>query len=227
MSEVAVRGAGRSIINYRIAGRHYPMKNVGQCKTCQSPHRFEIEEQLVAGRTYAKIIASLPDDADLSVRNVKDHYLNNHLPLEAATSREIAESRARRVGKSIEDYAGSLIDGITLLETVVQKTFEDIAAGRIKPDVADGIRAAKVLAQLGEYDEGGVDQQAIVEAFMVYHEQAQANMTPEQFRAFGEALDENPVLRALASRYDGEQVVSGEVVEQSAEALAESLDNED
>lgn len=226
MTEISARALRQSAVTYRVGGREYPMKTVHQCKVCVSPHRFDIEEYLIAGRTYRKIIEALPEGHDLNERNVKTHYLNDHLPLEQAGIRAIVESRAQKLGKSIEDSVTSLVDGVTLAQTVVQKTFEDIASGRMSPDVKDGMAAAKFLADLGEYDEGGADMVAITEAFMVYHEQAQEVMSPEQFEAFGQMLAANPVLKALAAKYDGD-VVDGEVVEEEAEqALAGRLDKE-
>jgi hypothetical protein len=103
----------------------------------------------------------------------------------------------------------------------VQKAFEKIARGELQPDLMDGLRAAKVLADIGEYDETGLDSQAMSEAFMIYMETAQDTMTPEQFEEFGRSLDNNPVLKALSSRYEeqhgGEsQQVPGEVVKANA-----------
>lgn len=209
---VAHSAAARSIITYRIGGREYPLKSVRNCKVCMSPYRFDIEEAIVAGRVYKKIVDSLPDGHDLTVENVKKHYYNDHMPLSVSATREIVERRAQQVGKRIEDSIESLIDGKTLLDTVVQKTFEAVAAGEIKPELADGIRAARILAALGEFDQSGLDQHAIIEAFMVYQEQAQSVMTPEQFEEFGNLLEESPVLKALAARYEGE-TVAGEVTE--------------
>ncbi len=208
-------GQPRSIVTYRVGGHEYPMTTNRQCKVCVSPYRMDIEEAIVHGRTYQKIIDSLPEGNDLTRRNAQDHYLNGHMPLEVSATRQIVEKRAERIGKRIEDGAEALVDGITLLEVTVQKTFEGIANGSIKPDLADGVRAARILAQLGEYeDAGGVDQQAIIEAFMQYHETAQQVMAPEEFNRFGEMLDRNPVLKALASRFDGEEheVVQSEAV---------------
>ena len=227
MTEVSVRAAGpSSLVTYRVGGREYPMKTVRNCRVCMSPYRFDIEEALISGRTYSKIVESLPEDSDLNVRNVKDHYLNEHLPLEQAGIRRIVESRAERVGKSIEDSVESLIDGITLAEVVVQKTFEAIANSEVVPDIKDGMAAAKFLADMGEYDEaGGTDMLAVTEAFMVYHESAEQLMSPEQFEAFGKALSANPVLKALAAKYDGD-IVEGEIVpEEQEESLAGGLDN--
>lgn len=216
---------GSSIITYRVGGREYPMKTVRQCKVCRSPYRFDIEQAIVSGRTYRKIIEHLPEDHELTAENVKNHYLNGHLPMEVSVTREIVERRAQQVGKRIEDSAESLIDGMTLAQTVVQKTFEAIARGDQQPDIREGLAAAKLLAMLGEYDNGGMDVSAITEAFMVYHEHAQEFMSPEQFEKFGKALSNNPVLRALASRYDGE-VVEGGVMDAREEALAGRLDSE-
>jgi len=210
-------------MNYRIGGREYPMVRVPQCLTCNSPYRFEIEESIVSGRTWTKISESLAitygDEFAISVDALKDHFQNGHMPLEQAETRTLIETRARRVGKRIEDSAEELVDGITLLSAVVVKTFEEIASGRKTPDISDGIRAAKLLADFGEYDGGGIDQQAYVEAFLVYQEEAEKVMGAELFAQFGEALAANPVLAALASRYegDGHDVVQGSVEQVSQE----------
>jgi len=222
VSEVSVRGAGSSAIIYRVGGREYPLQTNRQCRVCMSPHRFDIEEALINGRTYRKIIESLPDGHDLVMANVKNHYLNGHLPLEQAATRQIVEARAERVGKSIEDAAQSLVDGLTLAEVVVQKTFEGIASGEIAPDLKDGLAAAKFLADFGEYDEGGgTDMLAVSEAFMVYNDAAAEVMTPEQYRAFGALLNSNPVLKALAAKYDGESV-PGEVLDNQPDEREEA-----
>lgn len=204
------------MVSYRVGGREYPLKTVPRCHVCMSPHRFEIEEQIVAGRTYRKIheaIADLDENAP-SIRNITDHYNNGHMPLEMSSTRQIVEARARAVGKRVEEGTEDLADGISLLQVVVQKTFEAIAAGKIEPGVRDGLRATKLLGDLGEYDGAGVDQQAFMEAFMVYHETAEDIMSPEDFHRFGELLESNPVLKALAARYDGQDVVEGEWTEE-------------
>lgn len=217
---MTVVSTGRSVITYKIGGREYPLVTNRQCKVCMSPYRFDIEEHIVLGRVYKKIIEGLPEGHGLTTANVKNHYYNGHLPMAVSATREIVERRAEQVGKRIEDATESLIDGLTLAETVVQKTFERIASGEIEPDLLDGMRAAKLLAQMGTYDQGGVDQHAIVEAFIIYHEAAQEHMTPEEFEAFGDALNSNPVLAALASRFEGgpePSTVPGEVVQKEPE----------
>lgn len=209
-------GGTPSVITYRVGGREYPMRVNRQCKVCTSPYRFEIERELVSGRTYRRIVESIPDDAELSAYNVKCHYLNGHLPLEQAAARQIVENRAKQVGKHIEDGVEALVDGVALAEVVVQKTFEAIAKGELQVEVKDGMAAAKFLADLGQYDEGGADMAAITDAFIVYHEHAQEYMDPDQFEAFGRALNSNPVLKSLAAKYEGrDEVVEGEVMEEA------------
>jgi hypothetical protein len=209
----------RSVITYRTGGRDYPLKTVRNCKVCKSPYRFDIEEHIIGGRTYKRIIDSLPEDHEVSADSVKRHYLNGHMPLEQSVHRQMVERRASQIGKSIDDAADSLIDGITLLESVVQRTFDRLASGEVKPELRDGVQAASLLAQLGEYDQQGVDQQAIVEAFIVYHQNAERFMTSDQFQKFGEALDKSPVLAALARRFDENaehETVPGEVTASSS-----------
>lgn len=203
----------------RVGGRNYrPQKSVRNCRVCQSPYRFDVDEELTAGRVYRKIVEGLPEDANLSRDNIQRHFLNGHLSIESAVTRQIVETRAAELGKRIEDEVGSVIDGITLARTVVEKTFARIAAGEIEPDVREGLAAVKLLADYGEYDEGGTDMAAMTEAFMIYHDNAQAYMTPEQFEAFGQALERNPVLAALVAKHEGRgDPVPGEAIESGEE----------
>lgn len=210
----SVRGAGTSVVTYRFGGREYPMKTVARCLTCMSPYRFEIEEAIVAGRTYkriAEMVAGYGEDFEIGSRAIADHYYNGHMPLDLANTRQIVESRAQQVGKRIEDETKTLVDGITLLHTVVEKTFERIARGEVEPGVREGLAAAKMLSDIGEYDTAGVEEQAYVEAFMVYQEEAEKIMGVEAFRQFGEALAANPVLQALIARHEGREVVPEEI----------------
>jgi hypothetical protein len=232
---VSVRGLGapsNSAVTYRVGGREYPLKTNRQCKVCMSPFRFDIEEALIGGRTYRKIVEALPEgEHELVPENVKNHYLNGHLPTAQSAHRQIIEARASRVGKAVDDSVEQLVDGVTLAQVVVQKSFEAIAEGRMAPDMKDALSAAKFLADLGEYDEGGTDMLAVSEAFMAYHDTAAELMTPEMFEAFGRMLASNPVLKALAAKYEGQEVeqapepqrAQGEVLSYSDERVAKPV----
>ena len=236
-----------SIVSYRLGGREYPMVAVGSCKVCQSPHRMEIESQILAGRTWGmieKAVKAGDPDCDLSGRNIRDHYHNSHLPLEQEVGRRIIERRATQRGADIEKGVDTLIDGLTAAELVVQKGVEALQSGELKPDIKDMLTAARLLETFAPSEEGA-DQAAFVEAFMVYHETAAQVMSPQQFEAFGRALSRNPVLKALAARHGGaeadpdgeeddgipvvteEEIVRGEVVLSDSQGSLVDSDPED
>lgn len=214
---VARRQGGSSVIAYRLGGRDYPLRTVAQCKVCSSPHRFEIEKELAAGRVYKRIVESLlieDPDCDLSPKNLSDHYRNGHMPLEVEASRRIVEKRAEQRGLDVAAGVDNLVDGVTLAETVVQKTFEAIQRGEIKPDMKDGLAAARLLETFAPA-ETGADAATYAQVFMVYHETAQMLMTAGQFEEFGRRLADNPTLKALIARYsEGTQIEAGEDAEQ-------------
>lgn len=221
---ISVRGAGSSVITYRAGGKEYPLHTAPQCQVCNSPYRFEIEQQLISGRTYRRIHESISvhyedsEDSAPSWRSIQEHYRREHMPVNHSTTRQIIEDRAQAVGKAVDSGVEELVDGITLMETVVFKAFNLIANGEAEPTVRDGLAAAKLLAELGAYDGSSVDQQAYVDAFVAYHETAEQVMGKEEFARFGAALAQNPVLKQLAARYDGESVdtVPGEVEEEAS-----------
>lgn len=193
---------GPSIVAYRLGGREYPLRTNANCRVCQSPYRMSVEEELAAGRPYTAIARGLPEDARLSAQNVSSHYHGGHLPFDVEVHRRILERRAEKVGRSIEEGVESLVDEVSLAEVVVQRTYERMERGEIEPDVADGIRAARLLAAVGQEGDTG-DKAAWTEAFMVYFAAARRIMSAEQFAEFGAVLAANPILRALRTRAEG------------------------
>lgn len=201
---LSVRAAGTATVTYRMGGTDVPLIRDPQCRVCNSPHRFDAEEKIIEGVAFKKINDRLPQGAEpFSDSSLRRHW-KNHMAVEQAVARDIVERRAMQVGKRISDAEETLIDGITLMQVVVQKTFERIARGELEPNLREGLAAAKGLADLGEYDDGALDQQAYVEAFSIYQAEARAQMGDEGFAAFGEALAKSPVLAALMARYHGE-----------------------
>lgn len=198
---------------YRCGGREYPLKTFANCRVCRSKERFEVERLILEGKTYRTIVESISPDAELTIRNVGEHYRNEHMPSWATTMRSIIEARGEAVGKQVDEGIENLVDGITMAETVVQRTFVRIASGELDPEIKDGLRAFKMLSDLGVYDPGGggLNQQMYTEAFSAYHSEVADLLSSEQFAALSQALNANPVLRALSQRYH--EVVEGELVE--------------
>jgi hypothetical protein len=108
------------------------------------------------------------------------------------------EARAIARGKNIESGEDSLVDEITLAEAVVQKAYEAVASGEIRPKLVDGLRAAKLLADYSVVATDNSDDMA--EAFVQYMLESQASMDPAQFVQFNERLAANPILQALVEK---------------------------
>lgn len=193
-------GDAASVVTYRMGGRNYPLRSVAGCKVCESPSRFECESQVAAGRTYASVSRSLGREAGLSAANIRAHWANGHMPFQAEAVRRILEERAAERSQDIEAGVDAVVDEVALARTVVHRTFEEIAAGMLRPTVADGVAAARLLHQMG-VDDAGLDRDLWVEAFMAYHDTARQVMTADQFARFGQALAANPLLRSLQSRH--------------------------
>lgn len=196
-------GAASSLVRYRLGGREYPLRSVSTCFVCQSPHRFHIESEIAQGRTYPRIQQDLmvaDSDCTLSTDNLREHFRNGHMPTEVEGARLIMERRAVERGRSLDDAAHSLADGMAFAEIVVQKAVEALVNGEIKPDVRDGIAAARLLETFAPVEQGA-NQNTYAEAFLVYHEEAQLVMTPGQFEDFGRRLSKNATLKALIAKH--------------------------
>lgn len=210
-------GAAVSMVRYRLGGREYPLRSAPTCKCCQNPMRFHIESEIAEGRTFTRIYRDLlvsDADCDLTVNNIRDHFVNGHMPTEIEGARLIMERRAIERGKSLNDAATTLADGMALAEIVVQKTIEAMQRGEIKPDVRDGIAAARLMETFAPVEQGA-NANVYAEAFISYQEEAQAIMTPSQFEEFGRRLSQNTTLKALIAKYSDHEndVVESDVIE--------------
>jgi hypothetical protein len=189
-----------SIVTYRLGGRNYPLRSVAGCKVCESPSRFAVESQVAAGRTYASVARNLGREVGLSAANIRAHWTNGHMPFQVEAMRRILEQRAAERSQDIEAGVDAVVDEVALARTVVHRTFEEIADGSLRPTVADGVAAARLLHQMG-VDDAGMDRDLWVEAFMAYHDTARRVMSSDQFRQFGQDLAANPLLRSLQARH--------------------------
>lgn len=190
-----------STVMYQVGGRRYPMRSAPLCNVCQSfEYRQEIENALLKSYSYAAIHRSLPPDAGISLDSIRNHVVSGHLPLDAAMRRVVIEERAREVGHSVEDHESTLADHITLAKLGVQSVIEQMARGELIPDMKDGIALAGLLARVQETAGEGIDNEVMVQAFMVYMEAIRATCTPEQIRAIGESVANNPVMAGLMGR---------------------------
>lgn len=198
-----------SAIMYRLGGRMYPLRSVPQCKVCNSHYRVEIERGLIKSYGYTAIHRSLPEQAksELSIRNIEEHA-RRHLPVDEGIRRAVIEARAKELGTSIEDAEGALVDHISFARVGVQKVFQAMSEGRLEPDVKDGIAFATLLLKVEQAAGEGVDEEMLFGGFMAYLKAIRAVCTPDQVRAIGSQLRQDPVMRSLLAR--SERVIDQE-----------------
>lgn len=209
-----------SMVMVKVGKKTVPAKHVPNCKVCSSPHRRWIEAQLLKGYSYSKIaqgVATFPDDGGHHPKSgsIGGHVKNGHLPLDTDTQRQMIEERAKRIGRSIEDDAYSLVDHVVVNDMILQRGFERMLAGEIEPDVKDLAAAIKARHAIEADLEQGFDIEAYQQALFTYLEIAQEFIPPEAFAEYGKALNENPILRAITAKQDS---VEGEVVSEGVES---------
>jgi hypothetical protein len=201
-----------SMIMTRVNGRDYPLKSVPTCKTCQSPHRLWIENELLQGRGYRTIARSLPEetaDTNPSYQGIRNHYDQQHMPINQAVQRSIIERRQKEIGRNIEEAVDEQVDKILVTEMIVHKGWELLQSSAAQPTVAETLAAVKLLNELERSSETDVDNETWVATMQVMMEAAHAIMTEDQWHTFGRSLSQNPILRALASKET--QTVEGEL----------------
>ena len=198
-----------------IGGRSYPYKMVSHCHVCQSPHRTYIEKQILLGFSIASVMRDLegmetghlPHPERKSLRNNMD----NHVPSPMVAQQKMMETRARAVGKSIEESAESLVDEYVTAKTIVQMGHERIVNGEVKPEISDVLAAAKLILQIESTTDGGLDQDMWVSALSAYFELTTDFIPPEQLQAWRRRMDTHPVLKAIREKREREEEIVVEV----------------
>lgn len=199
-----------SMVVTRIGGVDYPMRSVPSCKTCQSPHRLAIENDLVKGLSYASIARSLVDLpgghlGNPSAEGISDHVRKGHIPVGASAQRRLIERRAKEIGRSIEDSEESLVDYVTVSQMIVARGFERMQGGEIAPDLGDVIAASKFLYQIDQSAEGGMDQEVMLQALHAYMEVARSFIPQERWQEYGALMERHPVLRAIHDQQEAQK----------------------
>jgi hypothetical protein len=185
-----------------VGGRQYPMKTVTQCRTCMSPHRLEIEQAVLEQRSYQKIADSIADRQPGTLPNpgsqsIRDHVNKNHMPIGPTAERALVEARAKTIGRDIDNHVAGLADYATVNEIVIQRGMDRLARGQLEPSMAELLTAIRMQHTIESVAEDGLDSAAWQEALVAYMEVAQRFIPQEHLQAYGQALANNPVLRAM------------------------------
>lgn len=156
----------RDLLGETIDGEHFQYKREPRCKVCTSPEDVKdlIDTLLVFPKTYQETLemaTPLMDAKGLdpkkrpSYSSIRSHQ-KNHLPFDKLAVREIVERRAQERGKKILNGKGRLLTAEAFYEVTVQKTWDDLTAGRLKPSLQEGMIALNHLQALEREAEGGV-----------------------------------------------------------------------
>ncbi len=193
-----------SAVMYRVAGRTYPMNINPRCHTCRSPYRSFIENQILCGYTYKQIAESLPEDMRLNARQISDHYRNGHMPLAEAARRAIIEQRARQKNLDAENGLDTLVDSITVLQSIVRDGSDRLARREIEPSVKELMAAAETLIALERDGEGSSDWEEVSQGIQHVMAMAKSHMSNEQFLEFSRDIVTSPFLKSLMGEEQGE-----------------------
>lgn len=191
-----------SVIMVDVGGRQYPMKTVPQCRTCMSPYRLEIEQAILEQHSYMSIANTLVDRQPGRLPNpghqsIRFHVVNGHMPVGPTAERALVERRAEQIGRSIEDYTSGLADYATVNEIIIQRGMERIARGELQPSMSELLTAIRNQHTIEATSNDGLDSAAWQEALVAYLEVAQKFIPADQMQAYGQALANHPVLRAM------------------------------
>lgn len=201
-----------SLVRIRVGGRNFDAKRVANCHTCTHPARMEVERRLIEGYSFASISQEFSEvewrKGDGSVQvlptlnwtSVRNHYRNGHMPLTAATIRDITEQRAEELGQSYNESINRVVDHVTAARTILQEGFDRIVSGAEQVSVRETLAAAKLLKEIEDRSLGSVDTEVWSEAMMIYFQTAQELMPPEMWATFAQRLTTNPVLRGLTEK---------------------------
>lgn len=189
-----------ALATVRAGGHEYSLVSQRTCRTCNSPYREQIERDTVSGRTWKAILRDLPEDTDLTPRNVADHFKNGHLPVAEEAVRQLAERNSEAIGELVTTAAPAVVDYLAFAQSLVGRLNDRLVRGEAEPDFKDALRAAELLARYGA--PSGLDEPTVAAAFIVYHQTAELIMTPGQFEDFGQRLEKDPTLRALAEEWE-------------------------
>lgn len=206
MSEAPARPGGRpgSVVMVEIGGRKYPMKTAPQCRTCMSPHRLEIEQAILEGRSYGKIAAVVAEREpgvlpNPSYQSLRDHVNRGHMPIGPTADRALVEQRASQIGRDIEEYAAGLADYRSVNQIIIQRGMDRLARGELRPSMSELLTAIRLEHTMETSTDQGVDADAWQGALVAYMEVAQKFIPPEALQSYGQALAQHPVLRAMMS----------------------------
>jgi hypothetical protein len=193
-----VRNANTSLVTVEMDGVSATLSSVPQCRTCSSKYRDQVERHLGEGRTYMAIAALLPPDADLTSRNLRDHYANGHVDLDAPAVQRAAQQQGQALEAAREPLVAAKAAHLGFAHAVLARVAERLDSGEVEPEIKDGLAAAKLIAatEAAAGDRNQIDD--YVTAMVALIDVVREVVPAHTFVEIGQALSRNPILKELA-----------------------------
>lgn len=153
----------------------------------------------MAGDSPGSIVASLPDEHPLTVRQLMDHF-RAHLPLANEAVARFRDSEADRRGALVTEGADRVVTAMAFARRVMRQVDVRIEHGEVQPTVSDALRAAALLAPAEVDNQAGITQDDAYNGFLAYARAIQNHTTPEQANKIGADLRADPLMRSLLER---------------------------
>ncbi len=197
-------GYGESVAMYRVGGYEYPMVTVLTCKTCTANPkvRVYIENALINSIPYVQIERSLPDGYEVPWRSIRNHLDKLHMPLQQYIRRQIIEKRATDIGLDVANHDGTLVNYLSLGDSVINEVYLRMMDGNIKPDMKDAVAFARLIKASEEKVGEDLDQEIIYQTFLIYQEAVRRNVDEETFSTIAHEITSSPVIRGYIERQD-------------------------
>lgn len=141
-----------------------PFKNNARCKICRSRLRKEIDLRLIQGQSSTEIIAfAKKNRLILNKYNVSCHNRKHRAVLKEDLNIEKSPRKAKQLQAKSEKL---MADATTILNLVINRTYEDLISGEIRPTLTEGLKAVELLQK---YNEGSPAERTIMQFIQGVH----------------------------------------------------------
>lgn len=186
-----------SLASTEIGGKVYALRRVSSCLTCSSPYREEIENSFVRGYTPTTIVRHLPPDANLSARNLREHFVRQHLPLDDAVVARLVEEERQHRDDVVNTGADSAIRALGLSFLVRDEVQRRLEAGELSVSVKDGLAAEALITRYEMATRTAMDQDTLVSGMAAFAQAVKEHCTSEQALAIKASIQANESARTL------------------------------
>jgi hypothetical protein len=183
------------------------------CRVCRSLERAEVERRLLECLDDVSLLAELGDEFGLSVESLRAHIVGGHsLTRPQAGSSVVRGEVGNRadIGDSVSNLADGQVDTGEFLAAVVDATAERLASGALRPKLADGIAATRLMRTTPEpTTDARYTHDEMICLLVIYMGHVAAVLTREQMDHFATRIRNDPEFVAMAEEFEARRGEEG------------------